>query len=417
MFPLQADVLFNKGLDELPAHVDNVLENAHRYFNNTAEEVRHWSTVNFDELDVSFDTAWVKAEAAYRAEVVDNVMYKIKWERNLNLSARMVEVTEDFIDHRQEDVIAYMEEGRAYFEPWNVANEALKTSPDWALILADPLLCPEGEEEGSDCAAIADALNMTIEDKWLGDLDLVKDMSFSRRERDLLADNAAYLAAVDPKWQALASAAVPYAGEVAGLFKEVDAWMRGQVAELALVMTNLAYDSPQGVTEDVEAWLDDYQAVMFWCFQIPAYILLIVLTLYLVGALGGAWFPVGSRTKRRAANALGVGTMVFFCSSLLLWLFTVLMFATGSTMQKLGCETLEDPAESDLYAEFERDISEQLRKAFNSTALDGAEWDLPLMLYECQDEQALYSILDLEQGRRRRRKNRGLPVGRRRCCS
>ena len=48
--------------------------------------------------------------------------------------------------------------------------------------------------------------------------------------------------------------------------------------------------------------------------------------------------------------------------------------------QKLACETLEDPAESELYRMLEQGLNDQLS---DNLGIDSVNWSLPVILEEC----------------------------------
>ena len=59
------------------------------------------------------------------------------------------------------------------------------------------------------------------------------------------------------------------------------------------------------------------------------------------------------------------------------------MFTTfsGTVTQKLACETLEDPADSELYQMLEKDLNEQLAENLN---IQNVNWSLPAILADCE---------------------------------
>ena len=88
---------------------------------------------------------------------------------------------------------------------------------------------------------------------------------------------------------------------------------------------------------------------------------------------------------------------MFFTFSFLFWLLTTLLFASGATIQKLYCETLEEPEDSELYRFFEEDLNQVLGQALNNTGFQDTEWIVSDMIDNCEDGKSLYQILHLEQ--------------------
>ncbi len=167
-------------------------------------------------------------------------------------------------------------------------------------------------------------------------------------------------------------------------------------AEMEVVTRMLLFEDP-GVAEDAEDMFETYFDIAYYAFLVPAILMTIILAVYLVGYFLGLLSKVGSvNRKKHAASLMYSGTMLFFIFSFVFWLLTTLLFVSGTAIQKLYCDTLEEPEDSELYVMFEDEVNEALLKAFNNTGFEDTTWDVPRMLEECEQGRSLYEILHLD---------------------
>ena len=107
----------------------------------------------------------------------------------------------------------------------------------------------------------------------------------------------------------------------------------------------------------------------------------------------GGFGKEGGSARKHGANCLHAGTIIFFIFSFFVWLFCIIMFLSGGFIQELGCKTLEDPANSELYVMFEDEINEQLQETFG---VDNVTWSLPQILEDTKNDKGVYEVFKLE---------------------
>ena len=127
------------------------------------------------------------------------------------------------------------------------------------------------------------------------------------------------------------------------------------------------------------------------------YFLSVILFFYLIGFVSGLCADTQAPRRRVGANFICTGTAIYFTFGFIFWLLTTLLFITGASVQKLGCDTLEEPSSSDIYEMFESDINDILHDTFNNSAFDDVFWNISESLDQCLDGQSLYTILQLDE--------------------
>ena len=391
---LQADVIFGAGMQKLPGNVGNIIGDTLQYVDNAVAQVDHWAEANFLELRVSFNTSFELMDETYSKEMSSKggVRRRIAWDRKDLGAQQTLQLSTEYKNGVQDDILAEMDMARAAFDEVNRTLASFKELlPD---LYSNPNLCPD-----TTCDELETRIDkeLVMDDEPLGDKDYITNFEITPEEFTAMQELVDFSEPITILFTKIELEILqPHYDEILGILSQANEWMEQEVEEYIRVVDNLAFEDPE-VVSVIQEGIDDWYDVLFWCFQIPAYIMIVVLVLYLIGFIMGVLGHVDDRNKKHGADLICTGSGIFFSMSLVLWLFTTCLFVCGGSVQKLGCDMLIEPETSDLYLMFERDINEQLYKALNTTEFANVTWNLPEMLYQCQDDQSLYQILKLDQ--------------------
>ena len=86
-----------------------------------------------------------------------------------------------------------------------------------------------------------------------------------------------------------------------------------------------------------------------------------------MGCCCGATGKPGGAARRHGANLLCAGNCVFLLVAVWMWIFTVLFFATGGTLQRIGCFTME-LKDTEMTAPLDREIDELIHQGSSSVS-------------------------------------------------
>ncbi len=135
-------------------------------------------------------------------------------------------------------------------------------------------------------------------------------------------------------------------GELEKVGEEIDS----VITDLLVEIGNLEFDGGEDAGNDLDESIGNWDDIVFFSLLIPAAITLFVILLYAVGLCLGLFGSVGSTTRTVGANIVSTGSVIFVIFAIILWFVVTTMFIVGATMDKLGCQTLEDPENSELGA-------------------------------------------------------------------
>lgn len=91
------------------------------------------------------------------------------------------------------------------------------------------------------------------------------------------------------------------------------------------------------------------------------------------------------------------GTVIFFIGAFFTWTFVAGMFFVGAMVTSVGCETMIELEDAELYDVFSREVNEILADALaGNPAFDGVTWEIPDILDACQLNQGMYRVFHLE---------------------
>ena len=75
-----------------------------------------------------------------------------------------------------------------------------------------------------------------------------------------------------------------------------------------------------------------------------------------------------------------VSNFTLFIAAFFLWFLCSILFFSGATVQKVGCETLEEPESAQLGQAFSQEIDETIHENLNDSKFDNVSWSIPEIL-------------------------------------
>ncbi|TRY67097.1 hypothetical protein TCAL_14694 [Tigriopus californicus] len=165
---------------------------------------------------------------------------------------------------------------------------------------------------------------------------------------------------------------------------------QSEVGKISDIVVGLIFEDPN-ISDDIHDIIDQWFDLAFNCLLIPGYILIVVLLIYFVGFFLGLF-----RQGTAGARTMCTGTALFFIFSWIFWIVTLVLFITGSSIQKLGCDTFEDQENAELFHMFDREFDKLIHRAVNDSRYDNVTWSVEEMIEQCQEEESIYTILRLD---------------------
>ena len=379
------------GVRSLPRDIDYVVTDMQRFINNTVKETYHLKTVNYD-LDLRNGFGMGMDElAGHMEDLQTDQLYSrsCKIDYLVDVPVLAQEIVLKFENQNQSDIVEKLEYLREEIKPVDTAVSDLLDANEWTYILAncDPY-----------CDVINELLNnVEVDKKYISDPELIRNIQYDQADKDALERfipvGQYYGEQIEPLGEDFVNTNRELFVEI---LDELDDFIVSETSELTEVIENMIFEMPN-VDENVEDIFETWFNVAFYSFLIPSILLMIILVVYLIGFMVGFFARTGSPAKKKAATTLYAGNVSYLSLAFIFWLMTTLLFVSGGMLQELGCQTLEDPEESDLYVMFEEDINEALRRALNNSKFDNITWNLPQLLYECEDGKGLYELLHLDE--------------------
>lgn len=382
----QANVFMGRGFKDSPNRIDDVLDDSRLYLNNTAIQVDYWRLTNYEELQQGFQGSIEDMQKAVGATLVD-FMYKkypIDFQGQLDLTAMSEEVSTQYPSQKPflEEALASMKETSDLESNFDAFEGRVSQ------YLNDPSVCSTIQET-------CDSLSTSIS-TWKVDLNLIPsslflDMSFTVAELNSIKEQGVKLDGISKAIGDFNSSFILNNAEpVIEVLDQVGLVFQEEVGKISDIVVGFVFEDPN-ISDDIHDIINQWFNVALNCLLIPGYVLIIVLLIYFVGFFLGLF-----RMGKAGARTLCSGTALFFIFSWLFWIVTLALFITGSTIQKLGCDTFEDPQNAELFHMFDREFDKLIHRSVNDSRYDNVTWSVEKMIEQCQDEESIYTILRLD---------------------
>ncbi len=358
-------------------------------------QVEHWTEVNFgEELLGGYIDGIDKfaADMNFALENPDDGMYSDRATRfvsALEITYKLVEEVGRFDREDRDIMLNYTQTLLDLAVPVSELLNELMDPAKWTDVLR---AC------GSQCDQMQFLLS-TIELNLdqISSPDVIRNIIISNEEFATLDRMLEIVQEMDVNMHELADGFI-YANEdkFTNLLDQLDAFFRDGSDTFKAVINNLVF-SKNELGEDTEELTELFFKIAYYTFLVPSIVLVFVLFFYICGFVMGLCAPIGSDLRLNGARMIYAGTILFLTFSLLMWLLTTLLFVSGSALDKLYCDTVENPADAELYNVLEDDLNELLRNVFNNSDMSHVSWSVPEMLEQCQDDKSLYMILKLNE--------------------
>ena len=386
-----ADELMSRGMRTLPENIDYIVQDTYTYLNNSVAQADHWRDVNLEvELLQNYEASLNEAKDTMEAVKNDIDTTWLHFDRVEEIPVLLYNVSLDFVDHDQDELVYNL---KVYISAVDIIEQEtlnFTTDPVWDTIM---------DGCAGDCGEIWTLLNQTFVNQTLiPNVTAIENIVINQTDFDNMVRFKSDSAVVRHELDVLGG---PFVEQNLDLYNAVlddmKTYFHESTEEFYEVMYTMLFEDPE-VDESISEQWDKWFEVAYYTFMIPGMILCVVLLLYFIGFFVGIFSHVESENRVHAARLTAGGTAMFYILALLLWFVTSLLFISGVAFQELGCQTFEDPANSDLYVMFEEDINEELRDAF-ANVTDGfanTSWVIPEMLERCESDDSLYVILHVD---------------------
>ena len=386
-----ADELMGRGMRELPQNVDYIVKDTYTYLNNSVNQADHWRDVNFEvELRQNFRASLMEAAETMDETLTDIDLNFLHFDRVEGVPKLLVNVSHAFVDYDQDAIVSNMMLYESAVDHLDDETDAFVADPVWANILANcPVNCSQIEQ---------DLEQLFIDYSLVPDPAAVAAIRITQKDFDNMDELISQTEAIRGQLDALGGQFIQDNEQVySDILVDMYDYYLVVTDDFFEVMYTMLYEDPE-VDETISEEWDKWFTIAYWTFMIPGMIMIIILLLYVISFFLGVCTSVDSEKKKHAAKISAGATGMFYVMAFVLWLTTTLLFIGGVALQELGCETLENPAESDLYEMLQSDINEGLREAFSNVtdAYQNTSWIVPEMLEQCENDGSLYVILHME---------------------
>ena len=157
----------------------------------------------------------------------------------------------------------------------------------------------------------------------------------------------------------------------------------------------------------LKPWLDEYGEYLFYIGLGMSFMVLLILMCFVFGLFygfcgkrPGNMYGDDCCNTGTGSNWLIAGVYLTFLFSFVLLIITTAQFLVGSTVDKVGCQALQRPNDSDVFQlldeRFIQPLIDQQRPKVTSSDAE-AQWSMSVsqLVSNCHDNMTLYNLLDV----------------------
>lgn len=389
-----ASGIMNQGVNKLPANMGKVSMDVQRFMNNTVRSITHWTDVNLNE---DYRAAFLRGldELGDNLEsiLVNDIVVNSEMDIVAGYGQYTAEACQDFQSTNQSEMVTIIERLDQDLTPIEANLELfLGDTEAWTVV--------QNNCDQVGCDLVSSSFDrLVINKELIGEAQPIRDVPALTAEDYEALERATEFgtmqrALLNPMGKEFV---INNQDLLQAILEPMQEFAENETAELRQVVANLQFND-DSFEDDIRDMIDSWYDAAYYSFMIPGYLLTIILFVYLVALILGLSAPVGSKRRKLGAKAMCGATASYFMVAIFFWVLTTVLFAIGVSLQKLGCDTVQDPANSNLSPYFENEVNEKIRQALNFSSLyENKTWDLPELLSECQDGKDLYELLYLDQ--------------------
>ena len=342
-----------------------ILNDGELFINHTIDELRYLLVENFDETIEMFNNEWTQIEQEF-GDLKTTIIQEIKLTELNNTAVQFLDVVEQF-NKTAEDI-----------------NNMIAVKDDLTQNIESILTQLGCDTTASDACDVLKAIQTQI-----GNVNFEIAPVSSEQLVSLKQIFADVTTALDE-----ANITTVF-GDITVKIDEVKNMLAEQADSLiGPIQDNIGdiFSETGSIVDDMKSVRDDFFPYFKTATLVLGSFFVVVLVVFLLGALCGSCSKRGGQSASGAATLLFSTNIVLILLAVLLFILTTGMFIFGAFSQKLLCKTLDDPANSELLNFASPLISKELAAVYGN---DAVTIDVAEVIEGIHNGTALYPLLQL----------------------
>jgi len=204
-------------------------------------------------------------------------------------------------------------------------------------------------------------------------------------------------------------------GEIEGSIEDIKPKVKSEIREMGIQLENQNNEIQTALREidvaviqkdvpQIDRHTDLYIEYRYYVGLGMASLILLVLICFIMGLFygmcgkrPGGLYGEDCCNRGTGANFLATGIYFTFLFSFVLLILTTAHFIVGAVLEKVVCESLQNPNQSDLFLQIDAQfIQPRLNEALNEISQTKIEYKAAELIEQCHANDTLYNILKLE---------------------
>ena len=357
--------------------VENILHDGDLYMNNTIDELETFLEDKFGEV---LDGFQADTEQNF-TEFVQKLKEDIQFDDIKSTANSFVDLVRTY----ENNVTKTVDSAQANFQNISSTINDVETMINSALCQTDPTnpICAAVQEAKELIAAIPTSLTEVslpdLPDGAAGTLSTI----------------AGILDSVDQQIDGL-NIGEYFPNVTDGIKEELSAALQDLIDPISSIQDDIFRKKGQNIVD----FLKNIKTQYFPLFNISALVLgsllVLILSLVMLGLLCGCCARQGGGNANFGSSLMFSATSFFFLLAVLLFLLCFVFFLVGATTQKVLCNTLDQPAGSELVQAANPILTSLMKTLYGREDSDNISFDLADIISDLQRGRALYPTLQLD---------------------